>query len=86
MQNPSWALRCSGAASAGPTRRSVAARRARTYIYLDCAGEARGASALNILVIEDEAHVAELIRTILEEMGNVCLLARSADEADRILD
>jgi DNA-binding response OmpR family regulator len=41
---------------------------------------------LNILVIEDEAHVAELIRTILEEMGNVCLLARSAEEADRVLD
>lgn len=41
---------------------------------------------MNILVIEDEAHVAELIRTILEDMGNVCLLARSADEADRVLD
>jgi len=40
---------------------------------------------VNILVIEDEAHVADLIRTILEEMGNFCLLARSAEEADRIL-
>ena len=67
-------------------RRRVATLRKRTYIYLDCAAEARGASPVKILVIEDEAHVAELIRTILEEMGYVCLLARSADEADRILD
>lgn len=72
--------------NAGPPGRRVAARRVRTYIYLDCAAEVRGASAVKILVVEDEAHVAELIRTILEEMGNVCLLARSADEADRIID
>jgi len=71
-----------GPAPAGP----FAAGRTGTYIYPDCADEARGASALNILVVEDETHVAELIRSILEEMGNVCILARSADEADRVLD
>lgn len=69
----------------GSSNRRVAAPPVRTYIYTDYAEEARGASPVNILVIEDEAHVAELIRTILEEMGAVCLLARSADEADRIL-
>jgi len=73
------------AATRAAPGRHVAASPVRTYIYLDYAVEARGASPVNILVIEDEAHVAELIRTILEEMGAICLLARSADEADRIL-
>jgi two-component system response regulator QseB len=40
---------------------------------------------MKILVIEDELYVADLICTILEEMGASCLLARNAGEADDLL-
>jgi DNA-binding response OmpR family regulator len=40
---------------------------------------------MKILVIEDELYVADLICTILEEMGATCLLARNAGEADDLL-
>ena len=40
---------------------------------------------MKILVIEDELYVADLICTILEELGASCLLARNADEADDLL-
>ena len=40
---------------------------------------------MRILVIEDEIYVADLICTILEEMGASCLLARNAGEADGLL-
>jgi DNA-binding response OmpR family regulator len=40
---------------------------------------------MRILVVEDEVYVADLICTILEEMGISCLLARDAAEADRVL-
>lgn len=40
---------------------------------------------MKILVVEDEAYVADLICTILEEMGASCLLARNAGEADDLL-
>jgi len=39
-----------------------------------------------ILVVEDEAPVAEVLRTALETEGNSCLLARTADQAARLLD
>ena len=40
---------------------------------------------MKILVIEDELQVAELIRRMLEELGNRCLIARDAATADRML-
>jgi DNA-binding response OmpR family regulator len=40
---------------------------------------------MRILVIEDESHVAELIQRMLEELGNHCVIAPSAHEADRLL-
>jgi len=40
---------------------------------------------MKILVVEDEVYVADLIRTVLEELGNDCVLAKSADEADACL-
>ena len=41
---------------------------------------------MKILVIEDEAIVAELLQESLEELGNSCVLAGDADDADRLLD
>lgn len=40
---------------------------------------------MKILVIDDDEAVSELIREILEAMGNDCVCAESADEADRVL-
>lgn len=40
---------------------------------------------MRILVVEDELEVAELLRRLLESMGNACLVAGCADEADRLL-
>ena len=40
---------------------------------------------MNILVVEDELHIAELIQTVLEDLGNSCVLANTADDASRIL-
>ena len=41
---------------------------------------------MRILVVEDEGHVAELLQSALERLGNSCILARSADHADRVLE
>ena len=41
---------------------------------------------MKILVVEDELHVAELIQTVLEDLGNSCVLASDAASADRLLD
>ena len=41
---------------------------------------------MNILVVEDEPHIADLIRRELQEMGNSCLVARDAEQADHLLD
>jgi DNA-binding response OmpR family regulator len=41
---------------------------------------------MNILVVEDESDVAELIRRVLEQLGNRCVVARDAATADRLLD
>lgn len=41
---------------------------------------------MNILVVEDELDIAELISRELQEMGNSCLLARDAEQADHVLD
>lgn len=40
---------------------------------------------MHVLIVEDESLVAELIRQALERKGVTCLLAGSADEADRLL-
>jgi len=40
---------------------------------------------VKILVIDDEEAVRDLIREILEEMGNDCVCADSADAADEVL-
>jgi len=40
---------------------------------------------MNILVVEDEAMVAEMLRRSLEQFGNTCLMAQDADTADRML-
>ena len=40
---------------------------------------------MKILVVEDEVYVADLICTILEELGHSCLLAQNAGEADDLL-
>jgi len=40
---------------------------------------------VNILVVEDEASVAEMIQRALEDLGNSCVIARDADDADRLL-
>ena len=40
---------------------------------------------MRILVVEDEVYVADLICTILEELGHSCLLAQNAAEADDLL-
>ena len=41
---------------------------------------------MNILVVEDEEHVADILQRALVEMGNSCVIARDAAEADRLLD
>jgi DNA-binding response OmpR family regulator len=41
---------------------------------------------MNILVVEDERDVAELIRRMLEQLGNRCIVAGDAAAADRLLD
>jgi DNA-binding response OmpR family regulator len=41
---------------------------------------------MRILVVEDEREVAEVLRRLLESMGNACLLASDAGEADRLLE
>lgn len=40
---------------------------------------------MTILVVEDEVAVAEMIRRSLEELGNSCVVARDAEDADRVL-
>ena len=40
---------------------------------------------MKILVVEDEPIVAELIKRLLEDLGNSCLIAPDADRADRVL-
>jgi two-component system response regulator TctD len=40
---------------------------------------------MNVLIVEDELLIAELIQTVLQEMGISCLLAHSADQAERVL-
>lgn len=40
---------------------------------------------VNILVVEDEAMVAEMLQRALEDLGNSCVIARDADDADRVL-
>jgi DNA-binding response OmpR family regulator len=40
---------------------------------------------MNILVVEDEAYIAELIKRELQEMGNTCFLARDAEQADHLM-
>jgi DNA-binding response OmpR family regulator len=41
---------------------------------------------MRFLVIEDECQVAELIRRMLEGLGNNCIVAGDAEAADRMLD
>jgi DNA-binding response OmpR family regulator len=41
---------------------------------------------MNILIVEDEAYVAEMLRRALEELGNECLLAHDATTAQELLD
>jgi two-component system KDP operon response regulator KdpE len=41
---------------------------------------------MTVLVVEDEVYVADLIQVILEDLGNSCVLARNAFEAERLLD
>lgn len=41
---------------------------------------------MRILVVEDEFHVADLIRRALENQGNTCMVAATAAEAERLLD
>ena len=40
---------------------------------------------MNILVVEDESYVAEMLRKALEDLGNSCLVARDAEQADTLL-
>ena len=41
---------------------------------------------MKVLVVEDEELVAELLQRMLESMGNDCLLAADAEQADQLLD
>lgn len=41
---------------------------------------------MNILVVEDEEHVADILQRALVELGNSCVIARDAAQADRLLD
>lgn len=41
---------------------------------------------MKILVVEDEPHVAELIQTILEDLGNSVLIAADGAEASAIVE
>ena len=41
---------------------------------------------MRILVVEDERQVGELIQRALESLGNTCFLARSAHDADLVLE
>ncbi|MCP3980121.1 MAG: response regulator [bacterium] len=41
---------------------------------------------MKILVVEDEPYVAELIQSALEQLGNNCVVAENADDADELLD
>ena len=41
---------------------------------------------MRILVVEDEASVALVLRRALEALGNACYVAHSAAEAERLLD
>ena len=40
---------------------------------------------MHILIVEDELHIAELIQYVLEDLGNSCVLAQTAEAADQIL-
>ncbi len=40
---------------------------------------------MNILVVEDEPDVAEVLRRALEQLGNRCVLAADAEQAERAL-
>ena len=41
---------------------------------------------MNILVVENEADIAEVLQRALERLGNSCILAESADRADELLE
>ena len=41
---------------------------------------------MNILIVEDEAYVAEMLRRALEELGNECLWAHDARTAQAMLE
>ena len=41
---------------------------------------------MKVMIVEDEGYIGELIQQIIENMGNSCVLAQTADEADRILN
>jgi DNA-binding response OmpR family regulator len=40
---------------------------------------------MNILVVEDEAYVADILRRALEDLGNFCRVARDTQAADELL-
>jgi DNA-binding response OmpR family regulator len=40
---------------------------------------------MKVMIVEEEGYIAELIQQILENMGNSCVLAETAEVADRIL-
>jgi DNA-binding response OmpR family regulator len=41
---------------------------------------------MKILIVEDEAYVAEMLRRGLEELGNTCLLAHDVNTAQELLE
>jgi DNA-binding response OmpR family regulator len=41
---------------------------------------------MNILIVEDETDVAEVLAGLLEDLGNSCVVAGSAEQADRLLE
>jgi DNA-binding response OmpR family regulator len=41
---------------------------------------------MNILIVEDEPHIAELLSRALEALGNHCVWAQTAANADEMLD
>ena len=41
---------------------------------------------MNILVVEDEQHIAEILERALASLGNTCVVAQDSEEATRMLD
>jgi len=74
---------CRHLVPAGP--RTGGLRLSGLGLYMNWTTRIAEGYGVNILVVEDELAVAEMIQQALEQLGNSCVIARDADDADRVL-